>query len=139
MKCDYCGKESDASVSTYISGKQVSFYCSVSCHTKACKKITRILKKMTREELLSFIKNNKAENKEVISDSLFNDLPKQSKALKRCKECKHIQKWQCGGSFFFYCGITRSRRTQNGLKKVLCKTPACGLFEKNGHRSGQDE
>jgi len=64
-----------------------------------------------------------------MSDSLFNELPKQSESLKRCKNCKHIQKWQCGGSFFFYCAITKSRRTINGLRKVQCKTPACGLFE----------
>jgi len=66
-----------------------------------------------------------------MSDSLFlfYDPPKQPKALKRCKDCRHIQKWQCGGSFFFYCGITKSNRTLNGLKKVLCKTPACVLFE----------
>jgi len=64
-----------------------------------------------------------------MSDSLFNDLPKQLKTLKRCKDCKHIQKWQYGGSFFFYCGITKGRRTYNGLKKVKCKTPACGAFE----------
>jgi hypothetical protein len=58
----------------------------------------------------------------------FNELAPQS-SPKRCKECRHIEKYQCGGSFFFYCGITKSRRTLNGLKKVLCKTPACGLFE----------
>jgi hypothetical protein len=63
-----------------------------------------------------------------MSDFLFNDLPTQSSPA-RCKECRHIEKWQCGGSFFFYCSITKSRRTLNGLKKVLCKTPACGLFE----------
>jgi hypothetical protein len=65
-------------------------------------------------------------------DYLFDELPEQSKpqASSQCKDCKHIQKWQCGGSFFFYCGITKSRRTFNGLKKVLCKTLACGLFEK---------
>jgi hypothetical protein len=64
-----------------------------------------------------------------MSDSLFNDLPKQSESLKQCKDCKHIQRWQCGGSFFFYCGITKSRRTDNRLKKVKCKTTACLMFE----------
>jgi hypothetical protein len=63
-----------------------------------------------------------------MSDSLFNDLPKQS-ASKQCKDCKHIQKWQYGGSLFFYCNKIKSRRTNNGLRKVKCKTPACWLFE----------
>jgi len=62
-----------------------------------------------------------------MSDFLFKNLPKQT--LKRCKDCKHIQRWQCGGSFFFYCGLLKSRRTHNGLIKVKCKTPACALFE----------
>jgi hypothetical protein len=67
-------------------------------------------------------------NKKVIRQ-LFDDLPAQPSQA-RCKECKHIQKWQCCGSFFFYCAVIKSRRTKNGLKKVLCKTLACGLFEK---------
>jgi hypothetical protein len=64
-----------------------------------------------------------------MSDYLFNDLPTQS-SPKRCKECKHIQRIHCGGSVFFYCVVRKSSRTFNRLKKVLCKTPACGLFEK---------
>jgi len=59
MKCHYCGKESDEGVSIYASGKLVSFFCSVSCNTKFTKKATRILKRMSREELLSFINKGK--------------------------------------------------------------------------------
>jgi hypothetical protein len=65
-----------------------------------------------------------------MSDFLFDELPAKPYSGTRCKDCKHIQKWQCGGSFFFYCGITKSNLTNNGLKKVKCKTPSCGLFEK---------
>jgi hypothetical protein len=65
----------------------------------------------------------------ALGNSLFNDLPTQSSPA-RCKDCKHIKKCQFGGSFFFYCSITKSHRTQNGFKKVLCKTLACGMFEK---------
>jgi hypothetical protein len=64
-----------------------------------------------------------------MKDALFNELPAQPCAEKRCRDCKHIQKWACGGSFFFYCGVTKSNRTYNGLLKVKCKTPACALFE----------
>jgi len=59
MKCDYCGKESDEGVTTYILGKQVSFFCSVSCQGKFFKKATRIMKKMSREDLLRLIEKNK--------------------------------------------------------------------------------
>jgi len=65
----------------------------------------------------------------VTQDVLFSEPQAQSKPSKRCKDCKHIQKWACGGSFFFYCGVTKSRRTDNKLKKVKCKTQACVLFE----------
>jgi len=65
-----------------------------------------------------------------MSDLLFNDLPKQLASSNNCKNCKHIQKWQCGGSFFFYCGITKDRKTNNGLKKVKCKTLSCCMFER---------
>jgi hypothetical protein len=69
-------------------------------------------------------------------DFLFDELPDQFKpqAGIRCKDCKHIQKWQCGGSFFFYCGIVKDRKTHNGLKKVLCKTLACYRFEAESNK-----
>jgi hypothetical protein len=79
---------------------------------------------MIYQELLDRIPHLSTDNLEF-----FFFLSTQSSPA-RCKECRHIEKWQCEGSFFFYCGITKSLRTQNGLKKVLCKTPACGLFEK---------
>jgi hypothetical protein len=65
-------------------------------------------------------------------DFLFDELPTQCKPHPgtQCGDCKHIQKWQCGGSFFFYCGIIKDRKTLNGLKKVKCKTPSCYWFEK---------
>jgi len=67
-----------------------------------------------------------------MSDLLFDELSAKCKYTgTRCKDCKHIQKWQCGGSFFFYCGAIKSNLTYNGLKKVKCKTPSCGLFEKS--------
>lgn len=45
-----------------------------------------------------------------------------------CRTCKHRQPWQCGGSIIQYCGITRSNRTINGLKKIKCKNPACSRY-----------
>ena len=54
---------------------------------------------------------------------------KKQKPLHTCKTCVHIQKWACGGSYFFYCGIRKSNRTGNGLLKVKCKREACGLYK----------
>jgi len=69
-----------------------------------------------------------------MSDFLFDNLPVQKKpkdsTLTKCRDCKHIQKWKCGGSFFFYCRVREDRRTYNGLKIVKCKTPSCYMFEK---------
>jgi hypothetical protein len=64
------------------------------------------------------------------SSNLFSndDLSPQNTA--QCRNCKHIQKTQCGGSVFFYCVVRKSNRTLNKLLKVKCKTPVCGLFEK---------
>jgi len=35
-----------------------------------------------------------------------------------CKDCKHRQRWQCNTKVIQYCGITKSNRTFNGLKKI---------------------
>jgi DNA-directed RNA polymerase subunit RPC12/RpoP len=114
MKCSYCGKEFEGEgASLYTQGELTAAYCMADCMGKAFKKMSQLVRKLGKKQLLE----------------LFDSLPTQSSPA-RCKDCKHIQKWACGGSIFFYCGITKSRRTQNGLKKVLCKTPACGLFEK---------
>jgi hypothetical protein len=115
MKCNYCGKDlvgNNGEASFYTRGELIAAYCSSACFGKACKKMSQLVRKLGRKQLLE----------------LFDSLPTQSSPA-RCKDCKNNEKWQFGGSFFFYCGITESRRTQNGLKKVLCKTPACGLFE----------
>ncbi len=46
-----------------------------------------------------------------------------------CKDCKHCQRWQCNSKVFHYCGVRKSKRTQNGLLKIKCKDKACLLFE----------
>jgi len=56
-ECTYCGKAfSHEGCSIYVEGKLIQSFCSIGCYGKFYKKVTRILKKMTREELLSFIK-----------------------------------------------------------------------------------
>ena len=48
-----------------------------------------------------------------------------------CKDCQHRERHQCGGSIIQYCGIRGSNRTENGLLKIKCKTPACIVYEPN--------
>jgi len=72
-----------------------------------------------------------------MNDLLFQNLPKQYapkhpryQTNNMCGNCKHIQKWARGGSYFFYCGIVKDSRTKNKLLKVKRKKPSCDLFEK---------
>jgi len=65
-----------------------------------------------------------------MSDFLFDESQLKPQSSTQCKDCKYIQRWPCGGSFFFYCRIRKDNKTANGLKKVKCKTPFCHLFEK---------
>ena len=46
-----------------------------------------------------------------------------------CKNCEHSQRWECNSKFFYYCGITASGRTDNGLKKIKLKDVACGKYK----------
>lgn len=48
---------------------------------------------------------------------------------KTCKDCIHRQRWECGSMIISYCAITRSNRTENGLKKILAKSPACDYYK----------
>jgi hypothetical protein len=68
---------------------------------------------------------------------LFKRLADSAKPQRteKCGQCARIQKWERGSQFFFYCGIKKSGRTANGLLKVKCGNPACGLFEKNNVQS----
>jgi hypothetical protein len=51
----------------------------------------------------------------------------------KCGECANIIKQECGGSYFFYCSVRTSGRTENGLLKVKCKNTACFAFRKRQH------
>ena len=56
------------------------------------------------------------------------DLPKPPEGA-TCKMCKNIQRWECGGSIFFYCAAIKDNRTENKLKKIKAKDKDCPLFE----------
>lgn len=61
-------------------------------------------------------------------ETLFN-LPDPIQPTKFCRTCEHRQRWQCGGSIIQYCGIIKSNRTFNGLKKIKVTNPACGRYQ----------
>lgn len=60
----------------------------------------------------------------------MNSLWPEVKQTKFCRTCEHRQRWDFSGKIFQYCGIVKSNRTSNGLKKIKCKDPACGLYKK---------
>lgn len=46
-----------------------------------------------------------------------------------CRNCKYRERWECGSKIISYCSKRHSNRTNNGLLKVKCNSPACLLFE----------
>ncbi len=46
-----------------------------------------------------------------------------------CKDCRHRERWQCNSKVFHYCGVRKSKRTQNALLRIRCKDKACMVFE----------
>lgn len=48
---------------------------------------------------------------------------------KTCRTCIHRQRWECGSKIIQYCSVIKSRRTENGLKKIKCKDDACPLYK----------
>ena len=51
------------------------------------------------------------------------------KIKEKCKDCHHIERWQCNYKVFFYCGAKRSGRTTNGKLKIKANNKACGSFK----------
>lgn len=46
-----------------------------------------------------------------------------------CNSCEHRQRWRCNSKVFQYCGVRKSKRTDNGLLKIKCKDAACPLYK----------
>jgi len=67
-------------------------------------------------------------------DTLFklSDLQKLQRKIitLKCKTCEFCERWQCGGSFFFYCKTRKSKLTHNGLMKIKANQEACPLHPK---------
>jgi hypothetical protein len=66
-RCIYCGKtvekEQAMSVEVSMQGKLSAVFCSAEHMTKHCKRMTRILKKMSRAEFFQFLEEQKNEKK----------------------------------------------------------------------------
>lgn len=52
----------------------------------------------------------------------------KQKNLKTCLSCVNRERWECNLKVFQYCGVRKSNRTENGLKKIKCKDVACELY-----------
>lgn len=65
-----------------------------------------------------------------MENTLF-DVPETEKPKSKltCNSCEHRQRWQCNSKVFQYCGVRKSKRTDNGLLKIKCKDAACPLYE----------
>lgn len=65
-----------------------------------------------------------------MSQNTLFDFPPEQKTTKTCRNCEHRERWECGGSIIQYCGVRKSNRTFNNLKKIKVTDPACPLFKK---------
>lgn len=67
----------------------------------------------------------------MAEDKKLFDVPEVPipKRMETCKTCCHRQRWDFNSKIFQYCGIRKSKRTQNGLLKIKCKTPACAYYK----------
>jgi hypothetical protein len=47
-----------------------------------------------------------------------------------CSTCEHRQRWETeSGRVFQYCGVRKSKRTDNKLLKIKCKQKSCGAYK----------
>jgi len=64
------------------------------------------------------------------------DQPKE-KPKHTCRTCENRQRWQCGGRVIQYCGVRKSKRTDNGLLRIRVTDAACLAYlpEQKTHNS----
>jgi hypothetical protein len=70
-----------------------------------------------------------------MENTLF-DLPeiKKIKSQVRCCDCDNHERWECGGSIIWYCGVLKSNRTENGKLKIKAyKFINCDSFKSIKH------
>lgn len=62
---------------------------------------------------------------------LFDIPPKEPDPPRKdkCQNCKHSQRWQCGGSIIWYCSARKSNRTFNKLLKIKARQEACDNYK----------
>jgi hypothetical protein len=57
------------------------------------------------------------------------DINSQINIGKTCLTCEFRERWQCGGKVIQYCGLRKSKRTENGKLKIKVTTPSCGAYK----------
>lgn len=58
---------------------------------------------------------------------------KRVEKLPTCRTCKHRQRWELNAystKIVQSCALQKSRRTNNGLKRIKVTNTACALYEK---------
>jgi len=60
---------------------------------------------------------------------LFREDQLPAPETRRCSDCKHAWRWQCGSKVICYCRARSSNRTENGLHKTKWRAAACSRFE----------
>jgi len=68
------------------------------------------------------------ENTDLFADETPIVLEQDNNKL-TCKTCKHRQRWDCNTKVIQYCGVQKSKRTNNGLLKIKAKNKACFLYK----------
>ncbi len=68
-------------------------------------------------------------NNRNMTGSLFHETDERNNPPLTCRTCTHRQRWQCGGRIIQYCGVLRSNRTFNGLKKIKTTNHACTAYK----------
>lgn len=63
--------------------------------------------------------------------NLFNNQGyiEPEKPTKFCRTCAHREPWEAGGRTVQYCGIRKSKRTDNGLLRIKVTNPACAAYK----------
>jgi len=64
MKCNYCGKVlKEEGASIYAQGELIAVWCNSICMGKAFKRMKRLVKKMSPEQLIKLAETKKKETK----------------------------------------------------------------------------
>lgn len=67
------------------------------------------------------------DNQQTVLNLAFDVVLNENKT--KCKHCRFIRRKCYGSKDFFYCGLIRSNRTQNGMLKIKANNQSCKHFK----------